>query len=305
MAFLQKEKIFSRRWLKAYAFILTGTFIMAVSFVFFISPYRFAPGGVYGISIVLHHKTVGLFSFMPNGLPIGMMSLCMDIVLTIIGIKILGPKFGAKTIVGFTSTAIFVDLLENYWGDKQLLAGDPLLSAIFGGVILGVGLGLVFRSRATSGGSDIIAMIAAKYSSLPLGQLMIWVDSIIVLFSLLAFQDWKIPFYSWIIIFITGKVVDVVLQGANYDKTIFIISDKHEEIRNKIINDLDRGGTLFYGKGMFNDTDKTMIFTVVNRREMEILKDYMRVIDPRAFVTVMDASEILGEGFKSLNEHVD
>jgi uncharacterized membrane-anchored protein YitT (DUF2179 family) len=170
--------------------------------------------------------------------------------------------------------------------------------------MIGFGLGLIFKSKATSGGSDIIAMIIAKYTRLPLGQLLIFIDSAIVLVGLIAFGDWKIPLYSWIVIFVTGKVIDVVLEGISYDKTLFIISDKHPEIRDKIINDLNRGGTLFTGKGMYNYAEKTVIFTVVNRRELAILEDYINTIDPNAFLTVIDANEILGKGFKSLKEKV-
>jgi len=302
MAFLTKEKFLSKQWFKAYSLILTGTFIMAAGFVFFISPYKFAPGGVYGISIVLHHLTVGVFDFLPDGLPIGLTALCFDIPLTLLGIKILGPRFGIKTVVGFVSTAIFVDVLEYFWGNKPLVENDPLLSAIFGGVLVGIGLGLVFKSKATSGGSDIIAMIIAKYTRLPLGQLMIYVDSAIVLISLVAFKDWSIPLYSWIIIFICGKIIDIILDGINFEKALIIISEKHEEIRNKIITDLQRGGTFIAGKGMYNNDEKKLIYTVLTRREVAILKDYINEIDPKAFVTVIDANEILGEGFKSLNE---
>lgn len=306
MAFISKEKFLSKRWFVAYSQILLGTFIMALGFVLFISPYKFAPGGVYGIAIVVHHLTVGVFDFLPDGLPIGLTALSMDIPLTLIGIKILGPRFGIKTVVGFVSTAVFVDVLEFFWGNKPLVDGDPLLSAVFGGVLLGVGLGLIFKSRATSGGSDIIAMIIAKYTRLPLGQLLIYVDSAIVLLGLVAFNDWKIPLYSWVVIFITGKVIDIILQGVSYEKALLIISNKHDEIRDKIIHDLKRGGTFITGKGMFNDTDKKIIYTVLNRREVAIIKDYIREVDPKAFLTVIDANEILGEGFKSLkDEHTD
>jgi len=296
MAFIQKEKLFSKKWFLSYSLIIVGTFIMAVAFVFFISPYKLVPGGVYGISIVLHH----LFKT-----PIGLVALILDIPLTIIGIKILGPRFGIKTVVGFTFTAIFVDLLTYIWGEAPLVEGDALLSAIFGGVLVGLGLGLVFKSRATSGGSDIVAMIIAKYTKLPLGQLMIYVDSAIVLIGFIVFRDWKIPLYSWIVIFIAGKVIDVVIQGISYDKTLFIISDKHEEIRAKIIGDLNRGGTFLKGEGMFNGTEKKIIFTVVNRRELSMLENYIHKIDPMAFLTVINANEIIGRGFKSLQDKVD
>jgi uncharacterized membrane-anchored protein YitT (DUF2179 family) len=198
-----------------------------------------------------------------------------------------------------------MDAITYFYGEAPLVEGDALLSSIFGGVLVGLGLGLIFKSKATSGGSDIVAMIIAKYTRLPLGQLMIYVDSTIVLIGLLVFADWKIPLYSWIVIYITGKTIDVVLDGLSVDKTIFIVSDKFVEIRDRIINDLNRGGTYIPGKGMYNGSDKTIIFTVVNRRELALLEEYVHDIDPKAFLTVLEANEILGEGFKSLKEKVE
>lgn len=303
--FLKKDRIFSRKWFISWTLIIVGSLILAAGFVFFITPYKIVPGGVYGIAIVLHFLTQGMFSFAPDGLPVGLTGLILNIPLTLIGIKILGPRFGAKTVIGFVLTSVFMDFMTSLWGESPLVENDPLLSSIFGGVLVGFGLGLIFRSKATSGGSDIIAMIIAKYTRLPLGMLMIYVDSAIVLVGLLAFGNWAIPLYSWIVIFITGKVIDIVLQGLSYDKTLFIISDKYEEIRNRIINDLGRGGTYIPGQGMYNDAPKTIIFTVVNRREMAILEEYIHEIDPHAFVTVLEANEILGEGFKSLGQKIE
>lgn len=293
--FLIKEKPFSRKWFLSYSLIITGAFILATSFVLFITPYKIVPGGVYGISIVMHYLL---------GTPVGLVALCFDIPLTLLGIKFLGPRFGMKTVVGFSLTALFTDTLTFFWGFEPLVKGDALLSSIFGGVLAGLGLGLIFKAKATSGGSDIIAMIIAKYTRLPMGLLMIYVDSAIVLVGLLVFRDWKIPLYSWIVIYITGKVIDVVLEGVSHDKSLFIISDKHEEIRDKILRNLDRGGTFIDGKGMYNLAEKRIIFTVVNRRELGILEEYIHEIDPKAFLTVTDATEILGEGFKSLKEKV-
>jgi uncharacterized membrane-anchored protein YitT (DUF2179 family) len=147
-------------------------------------------------------------------------------------------------------------------------------------------------------------MIINKTTKISLGLLMIYVDSLIVLFGLIVFQDWKIPLYSWIVIFITGKVIDIVLEGVSYEKSLFIISDKHEEIREKIIKNLNRGGTYIDGKGMYNMADRRIIFTVVSRRELALLEEYIHNIDPDAFLTVLDAREILGEGFRSLKEKV-
>ena len=304
MSYLHNEKLFSRKGMKSYSLIVVGAFILAVAFVFFINPYQIVPGGVYGIGIVVHYLTVGLIPFWPNGIPIGLVGLVLNIPLTIIGIKILGPRFGIKTVVGFVLVSIFMDLLTMVVGevDPLGLANEVLMASIFGGVLIGLGIGLIFKSKATSGGSDIVAMIISKYTALPLGQMLIYVDSAIVLIGLFVFKDWKIPLYSWIVIFITGKVIDITMQGIAYDKMIFIISKEFELIRNKIINDLERGGTYIPGKGMFNDSDKTIIFTVVNRRELVILEEYIHQVDDKAFLIVTNANEILGEGFKSLGE---
>ena len=290
---IYKDKIFSRGWFRDAVLIIVGTFSLAVGMVFFIAPYKFVPGGVYGISIVIHHLL---------GTPIGMVSLCMDIPLLLIGIRVLGNRFGIKTFVSIVLMAVFVDTLGRLWGYQPLVEGDALLSGIFGGVLLGVGLGLVFRAKATSGGTDIIAMILSKYARLPLGQSLIYVDSVIVLVGLVAFQDWKIPLYSWLVIFITGKVVDLVVEGISVNKVVIIISDKHEEIREKILFQMERGGTYLHAQGMFEGKDKKVIYTNISRRELPILLAYIRDIDPEAFVSVLDAHDVLGDGFKPLKE---
>ena len=153
--FFNSEKPFTKKWFLSYSLIIIGSFILATAFVFFIAPYKIVPGGVYGISIVLHY----IF-----GTPVGMVALCFDIPLTIIGMKVLGPRFGFKTVLGFSLTAVFTDTLTFIWGFEPLVKGDALLSSIFGGFLCGLGLGLIFRSKATSGGSDIIAAIIAKYT---------------------------------------------------------------------------------------------------------------------------------------------
>ena len=306
MAFLTKERLFSKKWFIDYTLILIGSFILAVGFVFFITPHRIVPGGVYGIAIVVHYLTQGMFSFWPDGIPIGLFGLVLNIPLTIAGIKILGPKFGMKTITGFVLTSVFIDGITMLRPlPEKALVDDVLLSCVFGGVLLGFGLGLIFKSRATSGGSDIIAMIIAKYTRLQLGKLMIYVDSCIVLLGLFAFQSWHIPLYSWVVIYITGRAIDITLEGADYNKALLIISKKHPEIRQKILVDLERGGTYLKGEGMYTGEEKQIIYTVVSRREVAILQEFISKIDPDAFITVMDTKEILGEGFQNLKAKVE
>jgi len=292
----QKEVLFSAKWFKSYAYIILGTFLVACGYVLFISPNKIVPGGIYGIAIMLHHLL---------GTPIGLTALAFNIPLTLIGTRLLGPRFGAKTVVAFVSTSIFVDGLVYFHGSGPLVEGETLVSSIFGGLFIGIGVAFTFKAKATSGGSDVIAMILQKYTRLPLGQLMMMVDSAIVVLSFFAFGDWRIPLFSWITIFVIGRVVDTAMHGFSYDKTLFIISDKHEEIRNSIINDLRRGGTFLHGEGMYNHLKKQIIFTVVNPRELYMLEEFVHRIDPEAFIAVLDAYEILGKGFKSLSEKVD
>ncbi len=306
MSFIIKDKPFSKKWFISYSYILVGTFLLSLGFVLFINPYKIVPGGVYGISIIIHHSTKGLLQMFPDGTPLGLVSLCMDIPLTLLGIKILGPKFGMKTVVGFVSTAIFMDLLTRLVGDIDPLhlQNDVLLACLFGGLLVGIGLGLVFKSKATSGGSDIIAAIITKFTHIPMGQTLIYVDSAIVLSGLIVFQDWHIPLYSWLVIFITGKVIDSVIEGAGHSKMLLIISDHHAEIRLRILNDLGRGGTYINAEGMYQGAPRKMIYTVIDRRELQTLEEMISDIDPNAFVAVIDAKEILGEGFNSLTEKV-
>lgn len=292
----------TRKTLWQYFLVVLGSFIVSAAFILFISPYKFVPGGVYGISIMIHHLTQGMFSAFPDGLPIGIMSLCMDIPLTLIGVKILGPHFGIKTVLGFLSMSAFTTLLEFSYGYEPLVANEPLLSAIFGGVLVGIGSGIVFKAQATTGGTDIIAAILSKYTRLPLGKLQIGVDSVVVLVSLVAFKDWAIPLFSWIVIYVNGKAIDIILQGMSVQKALLIVSEKHEEIRSAILTDMDRGGTYLIGKGMYEYSEKQIILTVLERKEVEILKDYIRDIDPKAFMAVLNASEVLGEGFKNLKD---
>lgn len=289
---------------KTYALIVLGTFVMSIGYVVFVSPLKLAPGGVYGIAIILHH----LFNF-----PIGLSGICLDIPLLVIGTLWLGPKFGAKTIVGVITLPAFISLWEKIYGYEPLISlpGQPMtpdpaanfIVALCGGVIIGIGLGLIFKTRATSGGSDIIAMIIAKYvKHIPLGTLLIIVDSTIVLAALVAFKDWTIPLYSWLIIYVTGIVMDRVIVGFHSNKVVLIVSDYYDEIRQHIFDELDRGGTFLNGEGMYNNDEKKIIFTSISRKQLPVLVNFVHEIDPKAFVSILDASETLGNGFSSLRE---
>ncbi len=298
------KKINWKELIKTYGLIVAGTFIMAIGFVVFVSPLKLAPGGVYGIAIILHH----LFNF-----PIGLSGLCLDLPLLLIGTLWLGPKFGAKTLVGVLTLPSFISLWEKIYGYAPLISlpGQPMvpdpsatfIMALCGGIIIGVGLGLIFKTRATSGGTDIIAMIIGKYiKHIPLGTILIFVDSTIVLAALAAFKDWTIPLYSWLIIYVTGVVMDKVIAGFHANKVVLIVSDKYDEIRQHIFDELDRGGTFLHGEGMYNKDEKKIIFTSISRKQLPILIHFVHEIDPKAFMSILEASETLGDGFIPLRE---
>lgn len=290
---------------RAYLQIILGAFIAAVAYVFFITPYKIIPGGVYGLSIIIHYKTIGLFSAFPAGIPIGTMSLLFNIPLLILATKAFEVKYIGRTIATFVSTAIFVDVLtwlSSYFHIGALVQEDILLSCIYGSAILAFGVALILKARGTSAGTDVLAKILSKKTNVSVGYTIIIVDSLIVLLGLIAFGDLKIPMYSLFTVLVYGKMVDVFMQGLNFDKAVFIISDKTEEISQQIIHTLHRGGTIFYGKGMYNGKQKEVIYTVIDAKKTMKLREFVHQIDPKAFITILDAKEILGEGFKPIDD---
>ena len=179
---------------------------------------------------------------------------------------------------------------------------DYFLNTVLAGLIYGVAIGLIFRSGATSGGSDIISMIIHKYTKVSLGTLVMIVDGIITLSTLIAFGDIRLPIYSILIIFIEGKVINLVIDGMKSYRTMFIITDNPEPIRNYVINDLKRGGTCITGSGLYKGNERKMVYVTLNRSDMIKLRSVLHVIDPGAFVNIMESSEILGQGFRALPE---
>jgi uncharacterized membrane-anchored protein YitT (DUF2179 family) len=202
------------------------------------------------------------------------------------------------------ATAIFVDLLTLFHGYEQLVLGDSLLASIYGGVLIGVGVALIFKAKATSAGTDVLSKIMTKYLRIPVGFSIIIVDSFVVLIGLIAFGDWAVPLYSWITIFVYGKIVDILQEGLSTNRAVFIITEKSDEMGQMIIQKLKRGGTFFHGKGIYNGEEREIVYTVVNARQIPKLREHIYEIDPLAFITILPANEILGKGFNALNEKI-
>lgn len=291
-----------RQTIRQWLFVVVGAVLIATAFVLFITPYRIVPGGVYGMGVVLNY----LF---PK-IQVGTYGLSMDIPLLLISFRLFGARFGTKTIVAALLTPLIMNGMTlvvgsdptTMLGGKINLSDDVLLSCIFGGTLMGAGVGLLLKTHATSGGTDIVAMIVSKYLHLPISRSVLYVDSAVVLFGLIALGDWKLPLYSLVTIFVSSRVIDYIVDGGSGDKLLFILSDQHEKIQHFILDTLERGGTYIKASGMYTGADKEMIFVVVSRREVALMRDNIRAVDPRAFMIVVNAHETLGEGFKTFEK---
>jgi len=265
-----------------------GSAIMSLGLVLFLIPGKIAPGGVSGIGIVLHY----LFN-----LPVGVVMLLFNIPLFILGLKVLGKQFGPRTLFSF----IFLSLITDFF-DKVLHLGaatdNLLLTSIFGGILLGIGLGIVFRFKGTTGGSDIVGQIIHKYSNITVGTAILIVDFFIISFAGIAFKDINLALYGFISLYFSSKVLDVILDGFDYARSFYIISEKQDEIIEAITREMGRGGTEIYGRGFFTRKERNILFTVVTRKEVTYLRQLVKQIDPDSFVIIANIHEVLGEGFR-------
>ncbi len=298
-----REQLFSLRWWRSWATVVAGALVMAAGFVLFINPYYIVPGGVYGTGVVLHY----LF---PD-IAVGTFGLMLDVPLLLIGLRVFGGMFGARTVVAALLTPVFMNTLTRFIGEAPAtmlggnidLSGDLLLACIFGGVLIGAGLGLVIRTHATTGGTDIISMILVKYTGLRFSQAMLFVDSFVVVFGIIVMGDWLIPLYSLVAIFVTARVIDLVVDGGtSQDKLMFIISDRNSLLEGFILEEMGRGATYIKSSGMYTRQDRDMLFLVISRREVSGVQDKVKEIDPAAFMVIVNAQETFGDGFKPFPE---
>lgn len=268
-----------------YTLIVVGSFLQALSYVLFLAPYKIVPGGVYGISIVIHYVTKGWLSFLPDGFPMGATALCFNIPLMFLAMKKIGLSSGPKTIVTFLLISVFTDTLS-YFVTDPLVENDAFIAAFYGGAILGLGVTCIFRAQSTSAGTDVLARVIANDSNLKVSNMIIVLDSAVVLLGLIVFQDWAVPLYSWFTIFVYGKIVEM-FQTENPNRAVFIVSRKTLEMKDLIVNKLGMRGTFIHGRGMYEGHETEIIFTIAERKDMPRLKDEVKEIDPHAFVSTM------------------
>ncbi|MBU5674983.1 YitT family protein [Alkaliphilus sp. MSJ-5] len=277
-----------------YVGITVGCALMAVGIVFFLQPNTIAPGGVTGIGVVVQ-KLIGV--------PIDVTNLVINIPLFISGVILLGGAFGMKTAYATVMLSGFIRFFIIMSGDSHVVTNDLLLSAIYGGVIMGAGIGLVFRSGGTTGGTDLAGAILNKYfPNLSIAKLMMILDLMVVVAAGLVVKNVEISLYSIIALYILVQMADFIVEGLSYSKAFYIISNHSDKIGKKINSELDRGVTALQGRGFYTGAEKDVLLCVVNRAQVAKLKKLVYEIDEKAFIMVTTIHEVLGEGFKEVKK---
>ena len=278
-----------RRNLADLTLIVIGSAIMAIGYALFLIPHHFVPGGVSGIAIIVNYFT---------RLPVGTLIMVLNIPVFVFGIKIMGRKYGLRSLLGMVISSLLIDFFYEVVKLKSA-TDNAVLAAIYGGFMLGIGLGLVFRGRASTGGTDIIGQILNKHTGVSIGIGIMLVDFFIISASGLAYKDLEAPLYGYIVLFISTKVIDMILEGWNYTKLVIITSTQTEKIQDFILNTLDRSGTALKSRSLYLNRDGETIITVIHRKQMAELREFIKSVDDNAFVIINDTYAVLGKGFKA------
>lgn len=280
----------SRPWYVDYLFIFMGTGIMALAIQCIFEPIGLVTGGFSGIAIIIRKMTAGIVE---GGVPLWLTNLALNVPVFIAALIIKGRKFLGRTVIGTVLLSFWLYVIPQV----DLTQGDYMLSAVFGGVITGIGIGFVLLAKATTGGTDMVSALIQKYvRHYSVVHILQVIDGMVVLAGLYVF-GLKPALYAIVAIFITSKVSDALMEGMKYSKAAFIITDYYKEIADAIMTQLDRGLTGLDATGMYSGDKKTVLYCVVSKKEIVELKDIVAKIDPKAFVIVTDAREVFGEGF--------
>ena len=271
----------------SYAQILVGALIGGAAYPLFMTPNRIAPGGITGIATILNH----LLSW-----PVGAVSLVLNIPLFLIGYRAMGRIFAFRSLVATIFFSIFIDL------PLRPITNDPLLGALYGGVMLGAGLGLIMRGGATTGGSDMVArMVHKRFQFISVGSFLFAIDCAVVISAgfLIGTSE---ALYALINIFLSAKVMDVVIIGFSSNKACFVMSSRWKEISDRILHDMDRGVTQLTARGAYTGTERPTLLCVISRSEIMAFKRILREEDENAFVIIVEAHEAIGDGFSVMDK---
>jgi len=307
----------SKSFLKKYPIIdyfaiAVGSAIMAIGIGVFLVDAKVVPGGVSGLAMAMHYLS-------GNKISVGLLMWTLNIPLFLWGMKELGKEFGIRTFVGFSLNSFFIDLfrgdipgfgylqLQNTATVQDLFKHDFLFLVLIGSVLLGVGLGIIFKFKGTTAGSDIVASIMHKRYGIKPGQSIMIIDFFVIalagfIIELKGLSPDKpalsLTFYAIFLLFISSRLIDIIIDGFDYARAAYVISDKYEEISQAIMNELGRGITAIDTRGVYKNIEREMLLTVVPLREVSRLVDIVKEVDPHAFVIVYNVHEVLGEGFR-------
>lgn len=268
--------------------LILGSLLMACSTTFFLLPNKLSTGGFSGLSTIVYY----LFH-----VPVGTAMFILNIPLFIIAFLRVGRKFIIKSIFGTIFLSLFMNILNQF----PPVTTDKFLACIYGGIIMGIGTSIILKVSGSTGGSDLLSYVIRSFNDrFKSGDLIIAFDTIVIILSIFVFKEIEIGLYSAIAIYLMGKVIDIVFEGVDFTKVMFIISDKYSEIAKIIGNDVQRGSTAIYAKGMHSNENKMMLFCVGSRNEIIRIKKITTQIDEKAFIVIFNAREVLGKGFKML-----
>ena len=280
-------RIHKREILMAYAQILIGSVIGAAAYPTFLIPNNIAPGGLTGVATILNYLA---------GWPVGITALVLNIPLFLIGYRTMGKVFAFRSLVATALFTILIDILP-----LKPVSEDPLLGTLFGGVVLGIGLGLILRGGATTGGSDMVArMVHRRFSFITVGMFLFALDFLVVLAAAIFIGGTQ-ALYAMIDIYVCSRVIDAVMVGFGGNKACFVMTDAWQKVTGRVLNEIERGCTLLEAKGAYSGTSRPVVMCVMSRQEMTALKRIVQEEDEKAFMFITEAHEALGEGFSRLD----
>ena len=286
------ENLFRQAWwhvLRNILGVVIGALLVAVSINSMIIPNLIADGGITGIAIITHYLA---------GWPVGWVVFALNVPLFVLGLKMVGRKFLALSIIGVLCLATALQFLVGL----PVVTRDPLLAAIFGGVLSGIGMGIIFREHGSLGGTDILAVFLSRTTHFSVGQILLGIDAVIFLATAVLFRP-ESAMYAMIYMFIATRVIDFVQEGISHSKSVLVVTSKPEGIAREIMNKLDRGVTLFQAVGAYSGEPKQVVYCVISRTELSQVKEIIHQHDPRAFLAISEVPEVVGEGFSSWMGH--
>ncbi len=278
-----------RKEARNFLFIILGSAVLGLGYALFLIPHHIVPGGVSGIAIILNY----FFS-----LPVGLTSIVLNIPILYLGVKVLGRGYGLRTILGMLILNFTIDLMHEVI-KLPSATSNPLLASIYGGLLLGAGLGLVFRGRASTGGTDVLGMVLNRWTGISVGVGIFLVDFFIISASGFSFHSLEAPLLGYLTLFLSSKTIDFVLEGWSYAKLVLIVTEKEEEVKDFILKDMNRSGTFLKGETFYLGKPRKVIMTVISRKEFPILRQEVKRIDPEAFMIITEVYEVIGRGFRT------